>query len=178
MPERLYRQGLLGEPADTNPYLPFPVALEMGVIKNPKAMAATPHDSLGTEIANGHIPNNKGAGIIDLRDGLVAIDHASIVYTGDRLEIIPAAKDAVSHEGNVLQEGAILMGNKEGLMTLAALAIHTERNPWLAQRLNRHGRRLGGIAVFTLGLEAPKFEIVDVNTTSGIITARTRNRYF
>lgn len=173
MPQHFLNDRMLGKPAEADPYLTFSAARETGILKNPQELAVPARQALGVDIANGLIPNSKGAGIVDLRDGLlVAFDHASIEEAGNELHIYPAAKHDVSHEGHVQQEGAIIMAGQDERIKLVAVTVDTIKNPWLADRLNTNGSRLGRMATFAFGIDAPGYEIYDIDLSSGIIKAK------
>lgn len=168
-------RGSIGQPAETDPYLPFPAALEAGVITDPQAMARPFITPPGVDIGNGRIPNNKGAGIFDLPGDIAAFDHASLEFSDNKLYILPAPKEAVNDEGQIVREGAVVMGQGNGLLKIVALAIDTFDKPWIAHKYNRRGTPMGKIATISLGMEAPEFEISDISS-SGMITASPRRR--
>ena len=70
------------------PYLTFPVAIETGALTNPDDKAKVIDTSLGVILANGHIPNAQGAGLVDLGDEIIAFDHVAIdVEADDKIRI-------------------------------------------------------------------------------------------
>jgi hypothetical protein len=175
-------RGLVGEPATDNAYLPFHAARKTGVLGDPAELATSIPHPPGVDIANGRIPNSKGAGVVEMRGGeLLIFDHAAVGMEGDRLNVFPATKDAVDDEGRITQEGAVLMATPGGLLQIVGRAVDKIRHPWLADRL-RAGRPskspMGRIAVFNTRLgETREFEIKDVDGGTGIVQAEPRVRY-
>ena len=165
------------------PYLTFPVAIETGALTNPDDKAKVIDTSLGVILANGHIPNAQGAGLVDLGDEIIAFDHVAIdVEADDKIRISPTSKSEVSTGGQIMEEGAIVLQNKSGLLKFVAFAIDAYRRPWLADKLshNTHNmRRLAGkTAVFNAPpFVIPDYEIIDVDINTKSVLVKPRIKY-
>ena len=88
----------VGEPSTDWPFLPYPVALERGVITPRPSQFGNSVTPPGVDIANGRIPNVHGGGVFSSGERTYAFDHASIVE-GDSREIVisPSSKADVNH---------------------------------------------------------------------------------
>jgi hypothetical protein len=175
----------VGSFAEREPYYPFPVAFEKGILPNPEELARPVDIPPGLALLGGYIPNSKQAGLIDLgTDGVAAFDLAAGELHGRDLMIAPATKHAVTHEGLMQDEGMIIMGTKEGQLRVAAFALNVARNPWLVESLRhrkfRIGTRIGDVAVISAkNLDMPAdYEVKDIDATTGILRARPRSRFY
>lgn len=165
-----------------DPYYPFYSALEQGIITDPENMSTTLDQPPGVYIANGYIPNNRGAGIVAHGQDIVAYDLSSIVLDGKNLEVTPCSKTAVEHDtGRIRREGAIVLGLGEGRIRLAGIAIDVTADVWRAKQLlkERFQHVSHAIAVVALSsLDVPDYEITEVESKTGVLKARERNRFF
>lgn len=164
-------------PAESDkPYLPFAVAVDRGMIKNPAEMVSARAGSPGVELANGKIPNHRGAGLIWFSNSIGAFDHIAVDANSGELLLRPASKEDVDHDGNIVNEGIIVLANDQGRLKIAALAIDVVRRPWLADKIGRrHHSAIGRVAVFPeISTELPEYEIHEVNSSEGYIRARER----
>ncbi len=177
----LERFGFMSSSEPERPYLTYPVAVEMGVLTDTAEKAKTLDTPPGVMLANGYIPNSKGAGLIDVGSSIVAFDHSAIDIESDNIRISPTSKSEIANDGEIMEEGAIVVQHQNGLLRFAAFAIDVNKRPWLADRLSRNNsnrRRLAGrIAVFNAAaLEMPDYEIseVDVKTSSVLVKPRIK----
>ncbi len=176
---------IIGEPAELKPYLPFPAAVEAGILENPEALAATLSQPPGEEIVNGRIPNAKGAGILKAAGKLFAYDLVGVEATGSELRVFPASKEAVSHDGKIKQEGVILQERIDEridtLFKIVALAIDEQKDPWLTHRLGKDRRSVhpGGVDVFyTDPFDTQEYEVQDIDNDTNLMVAKVRQKYF
>lgn len=163
------------------PYLPYPLAVESGVIDDPERLARPLEDSPGVVLASGSIPNARQAGLVDTGNDIIAFDLARIEVGNNSLQVYPASKDRVSSDGRITDEGAVIAGNDSGLLRIVALAIDRYKRPWQADKLasKNVSRCLGRISVFcTSPLDVTDHEITDIDLASGSILAKPRIRYF
>jgi hypothetical protein len=173
----------LGPEASENPYLPYLAALERGgIIDSPENMAEELHEPAGVYIANGLIPNNRGAGIVAVGNSLAAYDLSRVAFEGKAVEVTPTPKSAVEHDsGRITQEGGIILEMGDGRIKLAGLAIDVVSHPWLADRLLQNtyrpvSRRIAVVALSSF--DVPEYEITDLNIDTGVIRAQERNKIF
>jgi hypothetical protein len=136
----------------------------------------------GVDIMAGRIPNSKFAGMISMgADRLAAFDHTAAEFQGTNLVVQSAAKSDVSREGEVRDEGAIVFGTDDGRLKIAAFAIDFYRNRMLIDSLRqrlRMGSVVGRVAIFSAPvLELPEYEIADIDTNAGTISAKPRRSY-
>lgn len=160
------------------PYMPFSAAMECGMFENPELMADDAVGSPGVELASGRIPNHKGAGLMWFSNSVGAFDHVSVESRGNEIILTPTSKTDVDHDGNIVNEGIVVLANNEGRLKIAAMAIDVFKRPWLADRIGRFPRvALGRIAVFPeISTQMPDYEIDEVDSKDGIIRARERRR--
>ncbi len=165
-------------------YYPAQAAVEMGItlpslddLRDFDRTANPP----GVEILSGRIPNNKQAGFVPNGEGrTMAFDHAAVSFEGSRLQVMPTPKAAVTSEGGIEQEGAIVLGMDVDLIKLPFIALSASKNFWTLERMQSEGRRIGycgDLAIFsTLGL--PEYEITDIDSRNGLITALPRKQLY
>jgi hypothetical protein len=173
----------LGSETAENPYLPYLAAIEKGgIIDSPETMAEELAEPAGVYIANGLIPNNRGAGIVAIGNELAAYDLSRIAFERKHIEVTPTPKAAVEHDsGRITQEGGIVLEMGDGRIKLAGLAIDVTRQPWLASTLlgDRFRPLSRRIAVVALGsLDVPDYEITDLNVDTGVIRARETQKIY
>lgn len=173
--------GSLGTEATDNMYLPYLAALERGgIIASPETMAEELNMPAGVYIANGLIPNNRGAGIVALGNSLAAYDLSRVTFEGNKMEVTPTPKSAVEHgSGRITEEGGVVLEMGDGRIKLAGLAIDVVAQPWLADRLlgDTFRSRAQRIAVVALSsFDVPEYEITDLNTETGVIRAQERTK--
>lgn len=172
----------VGQETTENAYMPYLVALENGIIENPEDKARLLSEPPGVSIANGLIPNTKGAGIIAVGDSFGAFDLSRVAFEDKTIEVTPSPKTAVEHDtGRITQEGGIVLELGDGRIQLVGVAIDIQKQPWLAHDLLKDHIRFVAhhIAVVALCcLDVPEYEIIDVDTTNGAIRAKERIRIF
>lgn len=173
----------IGSESAENPYLPYLAAIERGgIIDSPEEMVRDLDQPAGVYIANGLLPNYRGAGIVNIGNGLGAYDLSRVAFDRNNLEVTPTPKESVEHDtGRIIQEGGIMLEMGDGRIRLAGLAIDVSLQPWLASRLL--GDRLRPItqriAVVALGsLDLPDYEITNLDAETGVILARERRKVF
>lgn len=172
----IYDVGKLGDASGQDLYWPYLAARETDRIHNREAMGTPITGSVGVDIANGRIPNPKGAGIFALKGMLLAFDHLGLEREGNRIKLLPISKHVVSREGDILSEGATVLAKDTGQIRLAAMAVDTHKNPWALQdRELKLVPRLGslGIKLFS-SLEIPDYEVSDIDLETGTMTALPR----
>ncbi len=172
----------IGDMHVEDPYLPFFAAVEQGIINEPEGMIGTLEQPPGVYIANGYIPNNRGAGIVAHGDGVAAFDFSTVVFEGKILEVTPCSKTAVEHDtGRITQAGGVVLELGDGRIRLAGLAIDVTADPWRARELlnDRYQFISHAIAVLALSsLDVPEYEITDIQAETGVLKARERRRIY
>lgn len=172
----------IGPETVENPYLPYMVAVERGIIENPEDMAINLLDSPGVYIANDLIPNHHGAGIINIGEEFGAFDLSNIEFNGKNIEVTAASKSAVDHvSGRITDEGAVVLGLPDGRLKIVGLAIDTVLKHWLARDLlpERFKFIKHRVAVVALSsFDIPEYEVVDVNSVTGALSAQERPKYY
>lgn len=172
----------IGTEPSENPYIPYIAALEKGIIANPEELAENLRDSPGVYISNGFIPNNKGAGIINIGNELGAFDLSSLEFNGSKIEIKASPKSAVDHDsGRITDEGAVVLELPDGRLKIVGLAIDTVRKHWLARDLlaDRWKFIKHRVAVVALdSFDIPEYEVVDVNSKTGTLSAQERTKHY
>lgn len=173
--------GVLPE-APHEAYLPFPVAHEQDIIADVHYRGLAPQDA-ALSIQNGKMPT--GAGIVDLEEGFAAFDHVvatRLDKTG--LEVVPSAKKAVDGETDTILDSGLVMltqldGQGGGFITPYAVAMPPERAVWLGvDTATLRYLKDGKIALALFGIDAPVYDLHDVDSRSGTIVARPLRRYF
>lgn len=185
MTHQLDQFDFLSAEATNRPYLPFPLAVESGVLIDPEDMAKPLDSPAGVTLANGYIPNVREAGLVPDGDDIVAFDLVALDIEGaDQVRISPVSKSHVASDGEIVEKGAVVMQNESGLLRFAGFAIKARERPWLADRLRqlsdrRHWQSVGGITVFSAyGLGIPDHEVTEVDTTTSSVVAKPRLKYF
>jgi len=170
----------IGNEQTNNPYLPYPLAVDKGIIEEPHVLAKPIKEPAGVTLSNGYIPNAKGAGITKIGDDIAVFDHVSIVDIANKsLTINPTPKEKVTDEGKITGEGIIVIHLPESLIRIARVAIDTQQRPWLAYKLAKGQHIIGKLAVMRINiLEFPDYEIKDMNSNDQIIVAKPRFKYF
>lgn len=165
-----------------DPYLPFYAAVELGIITQPEEMIGVLEQPPGVYIANGYIPNNRGAGIVAFGEKIAAFDLSTVVFEGKNLEVTPCSKSAVEHDtGKITQEGGVVLELGDGRIRLAGVAIDVTQDSWRARELLRDKYQYvtQAIAVVALSsLDVPEYEITDIEAGTGMMKARVRNRIY
>ncbi len=164
---------------ESQPYFPFPVAVERNILQEPEALARPVDIPPGIQIRSGKIPNNKQAGLLLLGQGRFgAFDLAAAELDPTQVQIMPAPKSAVDDDGEIKREGVVVLETSDGRIKITAFAVNALGQPWFLDRMRRERRMgsiIGDIAVVAANvLELPEFEIKDVDEKSGIVTARPR----
>lgn len=169
------------EPGD-DPYLPYPVALESGLLTNPEKIAKPLDTPPGVTLASGYLPNADVAGLVDTGRDVIAFDLAALEVEGDKVRISSASKSRVSDDGYINQEGVIVILNSNGLLRFAAFAVDSIKRPWLADALQRQENCLltaGRMSVFSaFTLQIPDHEVIELDVETGSVIAKPRVRYF
>ncbi|MBA3758765.1 hypothetical protein H0X10_03995 [Candidatus Saccharibacteria bacterium] len=170
-------------PTPERPYFPYPVAAEKGLAPDPDTVKFPEPTSPGVEIASGRMPYSKQAGLFPLGEHEFGVyDLALGRLEGNRLVIAPASKDRVSHNGEIVGEGLIILTEEaKGRVRIAALALDVDAHPWEIvglQRENKIYQHSGKIALAMVGWELPVFEIKDIDTRNGTMTTLPYQRVF
>lgn len=173
----------VGRYDEHEPYYPFPVAVEKGILPNPEDLARPAQNPPGIDILWGRIPNYKNAGLLALGEKVVAaFDHTAAELHDDELTIMPAPKAAVSDTGHIQDEGLVVVGSNDGRLKIAALVLNYLEYPWLVENARARGKSvatIGDVAIMAAPvLDLPEFEMTDVDNKTGVITARPRQRIF
>jgi hypothetical protein len=174
--------------ATSNQYLPYPVAVEAGELKDPKNLAEQLDTPAGVILASGHIPNVHQAGLVADHDRLIVFDHATLSVEGDKIRIQPRSKSDVdsSDDGKIKEEGVIFMMDIErtpdlDLIRYVALAIDRVRRPLALRNIGRQSiwhTANDPIAMVNLSyFDAQEHEITDIDLASGSMLAKRRTRY-
>ncbi len=162
------------------PYEPFMAALQSGVLNAENIVRRALTDPIGVVLGNGRVPHHKDAGVVAVGDGdeaFLAVDHVQLVeMDGSSIQIGPSSKDAVNAlDGQVRGEGLFTITMPDGLLRIVGVAVDAAKRPWLTDSL-RATRTAGGLAIVQFGLDAMDYEVSDVDTESGILTAKPRTK--
>lgn len=178
----LDRFSFLSAEATDKPYLSFPVAVEAGVLIDPESKAKPLGDPAGVTLLNGYMPNVHEAGLVELGEDIIAFDLTALDIIGDHVRFSPAPKSSVENDGQITQEGVIVVQNQQGMLRIAAFAIDGFKRPWLADRLRlprSHRRSDERISVFgACVLEMPDLEVTEIDLTTNSVIAKPRTRFF
>lgn len=155
-------EGAFGEPTELDPYLPFPEALRARIITAPEALAVATVANPGVSLLRRQIPNHKGAGIVPTSRGFAAFDLTAGEKHGKFVDIYPASKRAVSHDGTILGEGLVPLEGADDLLKITALAVRASARPWLiddfASRIPVHQLMAEVVVVPFPVLDSPQYE--------------------
>ena len=164
----------LGVPNETRPYLPLVAAIRNGVVDLATVVPQRLTEELGILFSRGEIPAADNAGLLEIGGITFGCDHVAILG-GDKskVEIAPTSKNSVNTDGTLQETGGIMLSRLAGVFKLAGAVVDHVADPWLADRINAV-RTQGRLAVASFGLEAAEFEITDIDSETGIITAKPR----
>ncbi|HMS50053.1 MAG TPA: hypothetical protein PKA02_01275 [Candidatus Saccharibacteria bacterium] len=163
-------------------YLPFPVAHGQDIIADVHYGGLAPQDA-ALSIQNGRMPT--GAGIVTIDDRFAAFDHVVATRLDKtRLEVAPSAKQAVDGVSDVILDAGLVMLTQldrqgGGSITPYALAMSAEQAAWHDVDMGtlRYSKD-GKIALVLFGIDAPVYDLHDIDSANGSIVARAQRRYF
>ncbi len=145
-----------------------------GIVKLEQLVPTPLRDDLAMIISRGTIPATENVGYVDTNGGSVVCDHAEIVsFDKTKLEIGPSSKDDVNSSGEIQDEGVVLLFNPaSGFPKVVAAVIDQHKRPFVEGINCAH--TTGRLAVVRFGLEAAEYEISDIDSETGVITAKPR----
>ncbi len=169
-------------PEVEKPYFPFQTARPTGILPNPFELAQELNHSLIDDFTQAKLPNYKQAGLVKIGENkIVAFDLVAAEYQDGKLVIMPASKKAVQ-DGKVKQQGLIIAGEEESLVTVAGVAVDSIRYWWYVDSMRQARRVVATIGNTALclgnGLEWPKLEPKEKDLETGAITVDFYNRIF
>jgi hypothetical protein len=164
----------IGAPVD-NPevegYLPFPVAMEKGVIDLSRVNPVSPQQAVA-EIFNYRMP--EAAGVVDLGSEIGAYDLVAGHFSGSRLEVAPLAKDAVDDRTDQIQDEGLVTLTRGSLLRVVGIMEPARKAP-----LDYRHLPAASLVLRTLcSLDGTDFEITEINLDNGLVTAKPRVTYF
>jgi hypothetical protein len=183
----------VGIQAEQQPYYPFPVAVDMGIVQEPAKLAKELDRPPVVDLLNGYLPGRspqpQRRGIIPTAPTLnnetdaavfhtAAFDHVAARFRGDYVEIAPTSQKAVTEQGSVRQDGLVVLGRDDGrirLVSQIASAKEMHINPWRYQEMReqRRVRLVGGRALYLLyELGLPDYDALDISGETGKILAK------
>lgn len=172
------------DPEVYKPYLPFPVALEAGVIDKPiDNLAAHTAEPIGVTISNGLIPNPTGAGVVFGGGEFVVLDHTRLHQEGDRIFVLPSSKTDVDGRGRIQGAGAVVMTSPQGWLQVLDVVVdlNDPSGPWVAENNRQRGLRtsiVGHFAICSTGFDRPRLSIEDVDTKTGAMLVVPSIKFF
>lgn len=167
---------------DERPYLPFLPAVQRGIVDFGELVMRHLPDPIGVTLANLRMPQQNDAGIVPIdpeADKVVAVDHTRLLDVSNRaITLGPSSKDAVDkQDGHIRHEGLLTITTPEGLLRAVGVVMDRFKNPWLAQELGA-ARTAGRLAVVRFGLDVLDYEVTDVDTETGSLSAKPRTKLY
>lgn len=109
------------------------------------------------------------AGSVLLPGGQVgAYDLTSLHFKGSRLVIGPSDKSAVkTEERNIVAPGALTLSWPNGLVKVVGVVDSPKAAQW-----NHTFRRAGCVALRMFGVDAPRYEIDEIDSKTHVATAK------
>lgn len=162
----------LGTPEFEHGYVPFVVAIENKTLNLDDLDLSLAAD-VGVSLRNGRLPDKVGA-FYAPKQGIGAADHMAMEEGEDGTLILsPISKKAVPSDNLELSgEGVSVYSLLDGRLRIVSLTVSEASLGNRAKRCTV--KRIGDMAVVSLGVEAVDLEIVDTNTKTGVIVAEPR----
>ncbi len=159
--------------SEDDAYLSFPVALEVGKV-DPNEVELVDPVKAAISINNGIMP--KQGSVFEVNGLHGALDLTAVERATPReLILLPSTKKAVNEEtGEFVLPGVVLYSTEDGRLKLTTAVDRPERADW-----SPYYSRVGKMAIYKLGLEAPMYDAVEIDP-NGIVVGRkpTLRKYF
>ncbi len=156
------------DPRSPEAYLFFPAAVDNDIL-NPAALNPNDPHLAAMATRNGQIPAE--AGTIELSASeLAAYDLVSARPEGDRVVIGPSMKSGVDSRSRLVRnDGLLTLSTTSGIVKLVAEVTDPRRAVW-----NHDYARIGERAFKFLGIDAPVYEIVELQADQTILSPYRR----
>lgn len=160
------------------PFLPFSAAIQERIVDLNVLVMRQLTEPLGVILGNLRMPQHNDAGVVSLdpnADDFIAVDHTRLIDIKQRqITLGPSSKDAVDKQsGRFQDEGLLTIATPTGGLRVVGAVIDRIKNPWLAEEYEVL-RTAGRLAVVRFGLEALDYEVTDIDTKTGSISAKPR----